>query len=56
MRQLSLPIGFMLVAAGILNLVLKFTTTYSMFEPVWPPLITIAAGVLIIVYILVRDS
>ena len=56
MRQLSLPIGFMLVAAGILNLFLKFTTTYSLFEPVWPPIITIAVGVLIIVFIFVRDA
>ena len=56
MRELSLPFGFLLLAAGIVNLVLKFTTTYSLFEPVWPPIVTIAVGVAIIVLVLKRDS
>ena len=33
-----------MVVTGAMSLVLKFTTSYVMFNPVWPPVVVILVG------------
>ena len=41
--------GFILTAAGVLVLFLKFTTSYSLFDPFWPPVLAIGVGILLLI-------
>ena len=40
--------GLFMVTTGAMSLILKFTTGYAMFNPVWPPVVVVLVGVFLL--------